>query len=464
MIVKKFGGTSVGDAERIRSLSDIISSTSQDSSGLDSSGEKTVLVVSAFGKNTDTLASIVENLQHHDILFAKNDLKKFNNSHKEIIKSLDLGEKSLRDLKKEILKLNSIIESVSKELDLSDNQKDSIYSSGEILSSGIIYESLKQSGLSAVYVNAAKVICTDSAHMKAEVNFDVTEVMLKSTFLPLFERYDIIVMGGFYAADVNGAITTIGRGGSDYTASIVANLLGAEKVEIWTDVDGIMTIDPKINDNARRILRLSYDEAAELAYFGARILHPKTIGPAIQANIPVLVKNSFNPSHRGTLISKQNEKRQMIKALSYWEGITVINIKSNRMLGAYGFLSQVFDVFRIYETSVDLIATSEVSISLTIDNTRHLTRILQELEKFSNTSIHLNHAIISAIGNGIKKTSGIASRFFGKLKEINISMVSIGASEVNLSVVIHEGDTEKALNLLHDEFFSGELDEEIFSH
>ncbi len=454
MIVKKFGGTSVGDADRIRSLANIIGS----------SDDKTLLVVSAFGKNTDTLASLIENLQHHDILFARNDLKKFNTSHKEIINSLDLGEPSLSILRKEIHKLNSIIESVSKEIELSDNQKDSIYSTGEILSSKIIYEALKQNNLDVVYVSASKVICTNSSHTKAEVNFDVTEVMLKSTLLPLFERHQIIVMGGYYGADVNGALTTIGRGGSDYTASIVANLLGAERVEIWTDVDGIMTIDPKINKNARRILRLSYNEASELAYFGARVLHPKTIGPAIRANIPVLVKNSFNPSNRGTLISKQNEERQMIKALSYWEGVTVINIRSNRMLGAYGFLSQVFDVFKTYETSVDLIATSEVSISLTIDNTRHLTRILQELEKFSNTSIHLNHAIISAIGNGIKKTSGIASRFFGKLKEINISMVSIGASEVNLSVVIHEGDTEKALNLLHEEFFSGELDEEVFSN
>lgn len=443
MLVKKFGGTSVGSADMIKKVQNIVS---YDKNGV-------IVVVSAVSKMTDKLVSLVDNLIHNDILFANNDLKIIGNKHKEIVKELGIESQTINYINKIIQILKNIVESVSNKIDLTDNQKDVILSSGELLSSYIICEYFKSCGINSAFLDSREIIKTNSDFMNAEVQLDVTKFHTEHKIKGLQENHDIIVMGGFIGSDEKGRTTTLGRGGSDFTASIIAWALNAEKIEIWTDVDGIMSIDPKLNKNALRILRLSYDEAAELAYFGAKVLHPKTIGPAIKSKIPVIVKNTFNPKLKGTWIQDSEENKKIIKAVSYWDNVTVINIKSNRMLGAYGFLNKVFEIFKNYKTPVDLIATSEVSLSLTIDNDANLSNIILELEKFSNVSIHTNHSIISAIGDGIKETSGIASRFFGTLKDINIKMVSIGASEVNLSIVVHQADLERSLELLHNEFF-----------
>ena len=452
MVIKKFGGTSVKGSERIKNLIEIISG----------SDEKMLIVVSAIGGVTNLLVSICDNLHHHDKIFANNDLKQISKIHSDIIKELDLGNQGTEFLNREIQKIKNIIDSISQEIQLSPNQKDSIISTGEILSSKLIHLAIEKSGRKIVLIEARDVLKTDNNFTDAEVDMWATQKQFEKIIKPIFDDNNIAIMGGFIASNNDGKTTTIGRGGSDYTASIAANMLDAERLEIWTDVDGIMTVDPKFNPNAKKVLHLSYDEAAELAYFGARVLHPKTIGPAIKKMIPVKVKNSFYPKQKGTLIADFENHPKVLKALSYWEDITVINIKSNRMLGAYGFLSKVFEIFNNYETPVDLIATSEVSLSLTIDNIRNLTHIIQELEKFSSVSVTFNHAIISAIGDGIKQTAGIAARFFGVLKDININMVSIGASEVNLSVVLKEGDLEHALNTLHKEFFEPDLDPNLF--
>ncbi|MDC1068243.1 lysine-sensitive aspartokinase 3 [Candidatus Kapabacteria bacterium] len=443
MTVKKFGGTSVGTAEMIKKVKEIVSFND----------EKVIVVVSAVAKTTNRLVSLLENLEHNDIIFANNDLKTIYKYHFELISELGIKDDTIEYLDKIIHVLKNIIESVNNKIDLTNNQKDVILSCGELLSSKIVYQYLLSENVKASFIDSREIIKTDSEFTNAEVNLEQSKYHINNKLKDSFKSSDVIIMGGFIASDEKGRTTTIGRGGSDFSASVMAWASEAEKLEIWTDVDGIMSIDPKLNKNALRILQLSYDEAAELAYFGAKVLHPKTIGPAIKAKIPVIVKNTFNPNLKGTWIQDSDTNTKIIKAFSYWDDIIVINIKSNRMLGAHGFLNNVFEIFKNYKTPVDLIATSEVSLSLTIDSDKNLGYIIGELEKFSNVTVHTNHSIISAIGDGIKETAGIASRFFGVLKDVNIKMVSIGASEVNISIVVHQGDLERSLDLLHKEFF-----------
>lgn len=453
MIVRKFGGTSVQNAEQFKKLSEILK---------DQKDAKSIVVVSAMGKTTNKLVSFNVNLTHNDIIFAENDLLSIEESHKKLIDELELGPDAILVLDKHIHLLRTIKDSVAINLDITLSQQDAVLAIGELLSSNLLTLYFKKIGYSVTFLDSRTVISTNSDFGNAEVNLELTYKLINQTVTDLHQDNNIIIMGGFIGSDEKKRTTTIGRGGSDYTAAIVANAVNAKLLEIWTDVDGIMTIDPKFSKDARRILHLSYDEAAELAYFGAKVLHPKTIGPAIKKQIPILVKNTFKPEAKGTTIENKEDNPKMLKALSYWDGVTVINIKSNRMLGAYGFLSKVFEIFKNYQTSVDLIATSEVSISLTIDNTKNLPHLLNELQEFSSVTVTSNQAIISAVGDGIKETAGLASRYFGILNDINIQMVSIGASEVNISVVVNSADMEKALNLLHNEFFTNINEPSVF--
>lgn len=453
MIVRKFGGTSVQNAEQFKKLSEILK---------DQKDAKSIVVVSAMGKTTNKLVSFNVNLTHNDIIFAENDLLSIEESHKKLIEELELGPDAILVLDKHIHLLRTIKDSVAINLDITLSQQDAVLAIGELLSSNLLTLYFKKIGYSVTFLDSRTVISTNSDFGNAEVSLELTYQLINQAVTDLHQDNNIIIMGGFIGSDEKKRTTTIGRGGSDYTAAIVANAVNAKLLEIWTDVDGIMTIDPKFSKDARRILHLSYDEAAELAYFGAKVLHPKTIGPAIKKKIPILVKNTFKPEAKGTTIENKEDNPKMLKALSYWDGVTVINIKSNRMLGAYGFLSKVFEIFKNYQTSVDLIATSEVSISLTIDNTNNLPHLLNELQEFSSVTVTSNQAIISAVGDGIKETAGLASRYFGILNDINIQMVSIGASEVNISVVVNSADMEKALNLLHNEFFTNINEPSVF--
>jgi len=453
MTVRKFGGSSVNGSIQFKCLAKIIESFKED---------KSIIVVSAMGKTTNKLVSFNENLSHNDLIFAEQDIKVIEENHLNLITELDLGKEAKSILSKHLSLLRTIKDSVAINLDITESQKDAVLAVGELLSSNLLALYFQKIGYKAVFLDSRYVVKSNSDFSNAEVDLPITFHNIKDSVQKLHTDNNIIIMGGFIASDSKNRTTTIGRGGSDYTAAIAANAIDAKLLEIWTDVDGIMTIDPKFSSDARRILHLSYDEAAELAYFGARVLHPKTIGPAIKKNIPILVKNTFKPEIQGTLIANSENNPKMLKALSYWDNITVINVKSNRMLGAYGFLSKVFEIFKNYQTSVDLIATSEVSISLTIDNPKNLPHLLNELQEFSNVTVTSNQAIISAIGDGVKQTSGLASRYFGILDKINIQMVSIGASEVNISVVINSADLETSLKLLHNEFFKNVNEPDVF--
>lgn len=451
MTIKKFGGTSVKDAQAIERVFRIIAN----------SETPAVIVVSAFATVTNSLVKIIDELKAGNVASANAEAELIREKHKSVSQDLFVIQFLDQYIDNIINELMNFIRAIGVLGEVTPKSMDYILSKGELLSSRIIFEYFRAKGLKINYLDSREIIKTDSNFTSAEI-VDTTAEILPEICNSLFKTSDLLICGGFIASDMNGTTTTLGRGGSDYTAAIIAKFLKAEKLEIWTDVDGIMTSDPRLIENARLVKSLSYSEASELAFFGAKVLHPKTIYPAVSNQIPVYVLNTFRPDSTGTVILEQTESVNFIKAIAFRKNTTVINVHSNRMLGAFGFLSKVFEIFKNHSTSVDLVTTSEVSISLTIDNTRFLEKILDDLKIFSKVEVFDDKAIISAIGEGIRNTAGIAARFFGALKGINISMVSLGASEVNLSIIIAQKDLEQAVVNLHKEFFSEISDESIF--
>ncbi|MBX5479268.1 MAG: aspartate kinase, partial [Pyrinomonas methylaliphatogenes] len=328
---------------------------------------------------------------------------------------------------------------------------------GERLSSMLLTAVLRARGLPAINIDARQCIITDETFGCATPLMSETEASTRNHLLPLIERGEIPVLGGFIASSTAGRTTTLGRGGSDYSAAIIGAALRASEVQIWTDVDGVMTADPRLVPKARTIPRLSYAEAAELAYFGAKVLHPKTIEPAVARFIPVRVCNSRRPTEEGTLICAESSTSvSRIKAIAHKTGITVIQVTSARMLGAYGFLRALFEVFDRYRTVVDVVTTSEVSVSLTLDDTRALDSIVRELERLGTVQVEPRRAIICVVGEGLRTTPGIAARVFSAMRDINISLISQGASSINLTFVIDQERVAEAVARLHRAIFETE--------
>ncbi len=328
---------------------------------------------------------------------------------------------------------------------------DAVSSYGERISSVIIAEVFRRCGIDAVHLDSRRVIVTDARHTQAAPNFAETDSRLAA----LRNATGVVVMGGFIASTMDGVTTTLGRGGSDYTAAIVGAGIGAEEIQIWTDVDGMLTADPTILPGGHRLRTCSFAEAAELAYFGAKVLHPATVIPAIEKNIPVRILNSRRPECEGTLIVAEAPAcSNAIRSIACKRNITLVNLVSTRMLGAHGFLRRIFEVFDRFETPVDMLATSEVSVSLTIDNTRSLDAIRAELETFAEVSIESGQAIVCLVGDNIRSSPGVAGRVFGAVEHINIRMISQGASLLNISFVIAAADLNSAVESLHREFFS----------
>lgn len=272
----------------------------------------------------------------------------------------------------------------------------------------------------------------------------------------------VVVMGGFIGSTPDGQTTTLGRGGSDYTAALIAAGLGAEEIQIWTDVDGMLTADPRIIAGGHRVKSISFAEAAEMAYFGAKVLHPATVLPAVEKNIPVLILNSRRPEVGGTRITAEAVPcRNAVKSISCKRSITILNVNSTRMLMAHGFLRRIFEIFDRYETSVDMVSTSEVSVSLTVDTSERLEAICRDLREFAQVTTENSQAIVCLVGENIRHTPGIAGRAFQVLHDKNIRMISQGASLLNLGFVVSEADLQGAVTALHNEFFF-ELDPAVF--
>jgi len=413
-----------------------------------------VVVVSAMGKTTNRLlqiANLAVGGQRDDALRELIALRDFHLRESGMERTVDEHFQELSELVKGLAVLG----------ELTPRSIDAISSYGERLSSYIVSLAFAHFGMKAEHVDARRVIVTDQRHTQAAPLYSQTYARLAREIRPL-AKDRIVVMGGFIGATEDGVTTTLGRGGSDFTAAIVGAGLGAEEIQIWTDVDGMLTADPTILSGGHRVKIISFAEAAELAYFGAKVLHPATVIPAVEKNIPVLILNSRRPEVEGTrIVSESVPCKNTVKSIACKRKITLVNVHSTRMLMAHGFLKRIFEVFERFETPVDMVATSEVSVSLTIDNTRRLAEVCAELRQFSEVSVEESQAIVCLVGDNIRYTPGVAARVFQALESVNIRMISQGASLLNLSFVIAEADLKRAVESLHREFFA-QLDPAVF--
>ena len=444
----KFGGTSVGDLAAFERVFKIVSSQT---------GEHPVVVVSAMTKVTDALLSAFEVAKKGDADAAFESLAPHFERHVEVAEEFierdhrDVFDKELGLAREELSDL--LTRASRRSLPLS-MLKDAIVSYGEQLSSQLLAEVFRSKGLNSRHVDSRRLIVTDDEYGAAQPFWEETEDLVKLELGPMVAGGEIPVMGGFIAASRGGETTTLGRGGSDYSAAIVAAVLGASELQIWTDVTGVMTCDPRVCPDARTIPVLSYDEAAELAYFGARVLHPKTIKPAVDHHIPVRVCNTFEPETVGTMVLDRScEAPNKIKSIAHKKNITILRITSARMLGAYGFMSAVFQVFDRYRTVIDVISTSEVSVALTLDNADSLENVIRDLERLGEVEVEAGYAVICVVGEGLRASTGLASKIFSTIGDVNIALVSHGASAVNLTFVIKEEDVPRVIKKLHREFF-----------
>ncbi len=446
--IMKFGGTSVKDAEAFQRAANLVSGESKNTP---------VVVTSAMAKVTDALLNAFEVAKSGESAEAFSSLEEQFKRHEAVseelldnprqtafLSELDLAKEELSDLLLRVERRSLPLQML----------KDAVVSYGEQLSSRLLAEVCKANGLNARQVDARRMIVTDDEYGSAKPIWDETEKFIRLELNGLLEAGEIPVMGGFIAANRSGETTTLGRGGSDYSAALVGAALRAREIQIWTDVTGVLTCDPRICKDARTIDVLSYNEAAELAYFGAKVLHPKTIQPAVDHSIPVRVCNSHEPNEKGTMVLAESEiSANKIKSIAHKTGITILRISSARMLGSYGFMSALFQVFERFRTVIDVISTSEVSVALTLDNTDSLDKIVTELERLGDVEIEHGHAVICIVGEGLRASSGFASKIFSTIDDINISLISHGASSVNLTFVVEEEKVGEVIKRLHNSFF-----------
>jgi aspartate kinase len=457
VIVMKFGGTSVQDAQAIDRISRIVR---------DRQTEKPVVVVSALAKITDQLLAMAAAAEAGDRTRALDLCRAARERHYATATDL-LGEKAFAPLapvlEAEFNGLEDLLRGVVAVGELTARTTDTISGFGERVSSKIAAAAFSQRGIDAAHVDSRQCVVTDANFGKAVPQFEETNARLIEIVKPLLDRGRVPVMGGFIGSTREGIATTLGRGGSDFSAAIVGAGLGATRIEIWTDVDGMMTTDPNMCPDARRIKTISFEEAAELAYFGAKVLHPATLLPAIQKNIPVLILNSRNPGCEGTRITATAPKsKSVFKAIAAKKRITIVDVVATRMLMAHGFLKSIFEVFADHRCPVDMVSTSEVSVSVTVDSNESIAAIAADLGKLADVKYEGRKAIVCLVGENIRNTPGIAARVFSAIADVNIQMISQGASEINISFVIDEPDVPKVVSRLHQVFFS-EIDPEVFA-
>jgi aspartate kinase len=450
----KFGGTSVGDAAAFERVFQVVSMQTE---------VQPVVVVSAMTGVTDALLNAVDVAKKGDFAGAYASLEPHFDRHIEVSKHfIRQGSSNLFDTELEFARgeISDLLMRVSRRSLPLQMLKDAIVSYGEQLSSRLLSEVLKAKGINARQMDARRIIVTDDEYGAAQPIWNETEELVKVELLPLIETGEVPILGGFIAGSRSGETTTLGRGGSDYSAALVAAALDARELQIWTDVTGVMTCDPRICGDARTIPVLSYEEAAELAYFGAKVLHPKTIKPAVDHGIPVRVCNTFEPHEVGTMVlSRSDVSPNKIKSIAHKKNITILRITSARMLGSYGFMSALFQIFERYRTVIDVISTSEVSVALTLDNTAELEKIAADLGRLGDVEVEPGYAVICVVGEGLRASTGMASKIFSTIDDVSIALVSHGASSVNLTFVVHEEDAASVIRKLHSSFFMGDAAE-----
>ncbi|HTX17994.1 MAG TPA: lysine-sensitive aspartokinase 3 [Bacteroidota bacterium] len=458
MIVMKFGGTSVEDA---RSFANAISLVVQQKE------RQPVVVLSAIARATDALLksaqisvaeeygqaeSILNDLLERHVVIAEN-----------LIESRSAIQRLIFDLRRRFEELRNLCQSIAVLGELTKRSLDTIAAMGELMSSMIFHEAMGERHINSTWVDARTFMMTDDSFGNANPNFNDIDSKAPAAILRHLDERRIVVTQGYIGATPKKVTTTLGRGGSDYSAAIIGAALNAQEIQIWTDVDGILTADPRIAPGAKKLKAISYKEASELAYFGAKVLHPSTLRPAVLKNIPVVVLNSKHPGSTGTrILASLPPSNVSVKSIASKRGISVINAQATRFLTANRFLESILDVFGRHNSPLDLINTSAASASLTITNPEKLDLVAAELGEFADVTIFRNKAIVSIVGERLHSTVGIADRIFRALGEIDVMMISQGASELNVSLVIDEENVNKAVQRLHKEFFEPLPSEQIF--
>lgn len=449
----KFGGTSVADEASIRRLTAIVRQQIERAAG----DRVPVVVVSALSKVTDGLLHVARSMESGDRDQAITRLNELAERHVGIASAVTSGARLagvIRDLRAEFAAASDMVRALSSLHDVSPPQLDAMASTGELASSRLVAAALAESGVPAAWVDAREVMLTDAEHTRAAPDINGTCSRVQQHVSPVLARGEVAVLGGFIGSTGDGVTTTLGRGGSDYSAAIFGACLDVSDIQIWTDVDGMLTADPRVVPQPRLVPQLSFAEASELAYFGAKVLHPSTILPAVSKNISVRILNARRPDAPGTLITANPQPSEgHLTALACKRDVTVIDITSTRMFMAHGFLSRLFEVFERFKTAVDVVTTSEVSVSVTVDDARRVDSIVENLRGFAEVSLEREMAIICAVGEDIHEDPKAFGRAVMALESIPLRMVSQAASRRNITFVLKDADVPQAMTRLHDEFF-----------
>jgi aspartate kinase len=451
LVVMKFGGTSVEDPAAINRTASIVA-------GRLAMGKQTVVIVSAMARVTDQLLRAANAAASGDRAGALALSSRLRARHRDTAAALIKEHADCASLcnliEQKFDSLDEILRGLAAILELTPRISDLVVSFGERISSRIIAAAFCQLGVDAAHVDAREVVITDSQFQKAAPIDALIEKRAAEHLRPLLNHGKVPVLGGFIASNEDGITTTLGRGGSDFTGALIGGALAADAIEIWTDVDGIMTSDPRVCPDALRVKVISFEEAAELAYFGAKVLHPATILPAVKKNIPVLVLNSRNPANEGTRItSVAPHCKSPFKSIAVKKKLSIIDVVASRMLMTHGYLKAIFDIFDHHQCPVDMVSTSEVSVSLTVDSNDKLPLIAADLSKLADVKYEGKKALVCLVGEDIRGQSGIAAQVFSAIRHINVRMISQGASEINMSFMIDEDDADEAVRSLHAAFF-----------
>ncbi len=449
MILMKFGGTSVANSEAIKRAISIIESR------LD---QQPVVVVSAMAKVTDSLYNLASEAEAQNESATSQLLDSLRTRHIET--ASELLANSGHYLNETISEINNICDYLEKVVcsvcalgELSARSKAIIISQGEVLSSTIIYYAMNAYGIGTELLDASKMIITQGNPLLSEPLFDEITARVPGIIEKNFKHAKALITQGFISSTIDGSPAVLGRGGSDYSASLIGMAIDAQRIEIWTDVDGVRSADPRMVQNTICLEQISFEEAAEMAHFGAKVLHPLTIEPAIKKNIPIHVLNSMNPEHKGTAILPNNEITEGAKAVSWKENILMINIFSPKMINATGFVQKVFGVFTENNISVDLISTSEANISVTVAGTPDIEKLIGELSHFAEVHVDTNKSQVSVIGKNVINHSDVLQRVVNAMNNHNIYMISQGASNINVSFVIEREELNQIVSTIHQSLF-----------
>jgi aspartate kinase len=451
-VVMKFGGTSVADPDAINRLIGIVRRQQATSSD----GTAPVVVVSALAGVTDRLVAVAQMAEDGEAGRAAAELEALEERHMNVATAVTTASRArlLAEVRCEFQELSGLVHALAVLREVSPRSRDAVHAVGEVVSSRIVAAAFADQGVPATWIDARTVLVTDAEHNAAAPDMVETCERARARVAPELAAGRVAVLGGFIGATSSGVTSTLGRGGSDYSAAIFGACLDVDEIQIWTDVDGMLTADPRIVPQPRVVPQLSFAEASELAYFGAKVLHPSTILPAVTKNIPVRILNSRRPENAGTRITADAMPAAgRLTAIACKRDVTVIDITSTRMLMAHGFLRRLFEVFERFKTAVDVVTTSEVSVSVTVDDTRRLEAILDNLHNFAEAGCEREMAIICAVGENLRADPTLFGKAVTALDQIPLRLVSQAASRRNITFVLRNSDVPHAMMRLHETFF-----------